>query len=188
MILTQKRIYFLPEARSFARLLTEIINIASVEKYQHQTVFSSSKPGIKINTATSRNTPLSSRDSPHSTLKAKTSSLEKNTKTSIRLIFKNTQEQELWHIIIMEIWSGSTIAHEQCDTALLNKASRHIALMDTLSNIDYAEVANLQTGKSSANTNDKLKQSHHEVIILSCYTFIIKQRIPIFHRQVLKRH
>ncbi|CAF0784526.1 unnamed protein product [Rotaria sp. Silwood1] len=159
LILTQKRLYFLPETRSFARLLTELMNIKSVDKYQYQTAFSSSKPSIKIQTL-STTSPLPC-DS-NLTLKSKTSSLEKESKSVIRLIFKNNHEQELWYIIIIELWSGLTIAHEQCDTAVLNKASRHIALMDTLSNIDYEEEAVSPVGKQSTDSREKLKQRHNE--------------------------
>ncbi|CAF2337555.1 unnamed protein product [Rotaria sp. Silwood2] len=159
LILTQKRLYFLPETRSFARLLTELMNIKSVDKYQHQTVFSSSKPGIKIQTSST--TSSLPRDN-NLTLKSKTSSLEKESKSLIRLIFKNNHEQELWYIIIIELWSGLTIAHERCDTAVLNKASRHIALMDTLSNIDYNEEAMQLVDKQSTSFHGKPKQLHNE--------------------------
>ncbi|CAF1399018.1 unnamed protein product [Rotaria sordida] len=159
LILTQKRLYFLPEARSFAHLLTELMYIESVDKYQYQTVFSSSKPGIKIQTSSKKSS--LPRDN-NLTVKSKTSSLEKESQSLIRLIFKNNHEQELWYIIIMELWSGLTIAHEQCDTAVLNKASRHIALMDTLSNIDYDEETMPLGDKPLTSSREKPKQRHNE--------------------------
>jgi hypothetical protein len=135
----------------------------SVEKYQHQTAFFSSKPGIKIYTSL---TSLLPRDNNNIKLKAKTSSLEKGSKlASISLFFKTNQEQELWYTIIDELWSGLTIAHEQCDTAVLNKASRLIALMDTLANIDYQEEIFTGTDRQLTNSHLKSKQHHNEVII-----------------------
>ncbi|CAF4439985.1 unnamed protein product, partial [Adineta steineri] len=83
-VLTQKRLYFIPETRSSARLLTELINIISIDKYQHQTVFSSSKPGIKIYTKSAGASTSLPRDT-NATLKAKSSSLEKDSKMSISL-------------------------------------------------------------------------------------------------------
>ncbi|CAM4758151.1 unnamed protein product [Rotaria magnacalcarata] len=164
LLLTQKRLYFLPETRSFARVLTELVNITSVEKYQHQTAFSSSKPGIKVYAAASTNTSSLPRDSTV-TLKSKLSSsspFDKDSKSSIRLIFKNCQEQELWYIIIVELWSGVTISNEQCDTSVLNKASRHIALMDTLANIDYDDESTAVGNKQGSNYREKPKQRHNE--------------------------
>ncbi|UJR33492.1 hypothetical protein I4U23_020937 [Adineta vaga] len=161
IILTQKRLYFLPEARSSVRLLTELIHIISVDKYQHQTVFSSSKPGIKIHTSTNSKQASLPRDT-NSTLKSKSLSLEKDAKTSISLFFKSNHEQELWYTLIMELWSGLTIAHERCDTTLLNIASRHIALMDTLANIDYDEDNSSPFDRQSTSSRAKLKQRHNE--------------------------
>ncbi|CAF0996628.1 unnamed protein product [Adineta steineri] len=161
IVLTQKRLYFIPETRSSARLLTELINIISIDKYQHQTVFSSSKPGIKIYTKSAGASTSLPRDT-NATLKAKSSSLEKDSKISISLFFKNNHEQELWYILIMELWSGLTIAHEQCDTTVLNKASRHIALMDTLANMDYEEETMTPIDKQLLSSRVKSKQRHNE--------------------------
>ncbi|CAF0752462.1 unnamed protein product [Adineta ricciae] len=161
IILTQKRLYFLPEARSLARLLTDLMNITSVHKYQHQTVFSSSKPGVKIHTSTNAGHSSLPRDT-NSTLKSKSASLEKETKTSISLFFKSNHEQELWYTLIMELWSGLTIAHEECDTTVLNKAARHIALMDTLAHIEYDEDISSPSDRQSASSRAKLKQRHNE--------------------------
>ncbi len=153
----------MPESRSSAHLLTELINITSVEKYQNQSVFRSSKPGIKIHT--SSNSSSLPRDN-NVTLKSKYSSLERESKlSSISLYFKTTQEQEFWYIIIVELWSGLTIAHEQRDTAVLNKASRHIALMDALANIDYDEETLTFTDKQLSSPRQNSKQQRHEVII-----------------------
>ena len=80
----------------------------------------------------------------------------------IRLIFKNNLEQELWYIIINELWSGLTIAHDQCDTAVLNKASRHIVLMDALSNINY-NTRKKTVDKRLTNSHMKSNQQHNEV-------------------------
>jgi hypothetical protein len=170
IILTQKRLYFLPETRSAIRLLTELIHMSSVEKYTHQTAFSSSKPGIKIYASNSSSLAAAAataslpRDS-NLTLKSKSSSLEKDSKSSsISLFFKNNQEQELWHTVITELWSGLTIAHQQCDTAVLNKASRHIALMDTLANIDYNEQSATLNDSIGINFRQKTRQIRNEVI------------------------
>jgi hypothetical protein len=155
IILTQKRLYFLLETHSFALLLTELTNIKSIDKYQHRIVFSSSKPAIKIHTLSTSSTSSLPRDN-NLTLKSK---------SSIRLLFTNNQEQKLWYAIIMELWSGLTIAHEQCDTAVLNKASRHVALMDTLANIDYDEETRPLANTQLINTRQKSRQRHNEVII-----------------------
>ena len=162
LILTQKRLYFLPEARSCVRLLTELMNIEAVEKYQHQTVFSSSKPGIKIHVSSLPADSVAARD-PNLSLKAKSSSLEKKTKTFVSLLLKNSHEQELWYTIIFELWSGLTIAHEQCDTSVLNTASRHIALMDTLANINYNDKFIGADGKRSIDPPQRATQRHNEV-------------------------
>ena len=162
LILTQKRLYFLPEARSSVRLLTELMNIKAVEKYQHQTVFSSSKPGIKIHVSSS---PIDSvvAQEPTLTLKAKSSSLGKEGKPPVSLLLKNSQEQELWYTIIFELWSGWTIAHEQCDTSVLNTASRHIALMDTLAHINYTGNFIGADGKRSNGAPQRATQRYNEV-------------------------
>jgi len=153
----------LPKSRSSVLLLTELINIAFVEKYQNQSVFHSSKPGIKIYILS--NSSSLPRDN-NITLKSKYSSFERESKlSSISLYFKTSQEQEFWYIIIVELWSGLTIAHEQRDTAVLNKASRHIALMDALANIDYDEETLAFTDKQLTNTRKKSKQQRHEVRI-----------------------
>ncbi len=163
----------MPEARSFARLLTELMNIISVEKYQHQTVFSSSKPGIKIHTSSTASTSSLPRDS-NLTLKSKSSSLDKESKSStlekeskltISLFFQNNRQQELWYTLIIELWSGLTIAHEQCDTTVLSKASRQIALMDTLANIDYDEETMSLVNRQLKHPQGKSKQHHNEVIL-----------------------
>ena len=154
--------YFLPETRSAVYLLTKLINITSLEKYQHQTVFSSSKPGIKIQTSLISSLPRGQKIN----LRGKSSSLEKDLKaaSSISLFFKNNQEQELWYTIIVELWSGLTIAHEQFDTALLNKASRHIALMDALAHVNYTEKATSTIDRQSTSHRPKSLQRHNEVI------------------------
>ncbi len=158
----------MPEQRSFARLLTELMNITSADKYQHQTVFSSAKPGIKIHVSSTSGTSSLPRDNTL-TSKSKSSTLEKESKSSISLIFKDNHEQELWYIIIIELWSGLTIAHEQCDTAVLNKASRHIALMDTLANINYYEETSTTINQQSTTNRDKIKQHHNEVFTHSSF-------------------
>ena len=163
MILTQKRLYFLSEARSIAHLLTELKNVLSVEKYQHQPGFSSSKAGIKIYTSSLGPSSSLPRDGQLS-VKAKSSSLEKDAKISISLLFKNTNEQDLWHAIIVELWSGLTIANDQCDIVVLNKASRHIALMDVLSNIKYYEEKKSTANAQATEPREKSKQRHYEVI------------------------
>lgn len=135
-----------------------------MDKYQHQTGFSSSKPGIKIYSSLSKSGSSLPRDGQLST-KAKTSSLERDTKISISLLFKNNQEQDLWHAIILELWSGLTIANDQCDIAVLNKASRHIALMDALSNIKYFEEKKSTASPQPTETREKSKQRHYEVML-----------------------
>lgn len=67
----------------------------------------------------------------------------------------------------MEIWSGLSIAQEQNDTAILNRASRHVALMDALSHIDYNEQVNTME-KRASNPRQKSKQYHNEVRI-NCF-------------------
>ncbi len=139
------------------------MNITFVEKYQHQSIFKSSQPSIKIHTSSSTSS-LKRTDSLSS--KSKTLSLERESKSSsISLYFKTSQEQELWHTIIVELWSGLNIAHEQIDTSVLNKASRHVALMDALSNINYDEQATFGSDKKLTHTRQKTKQQSNEVII-----------------------
>jgi hypothetical protein len=122
------------------------MDIILVDKYQHQTAFLSKKPGIEIYTSS-------------------TSFLEKGSKSSsISLFFKTNQEQEFWYTMIVELWSGLSIAHEQCDTAVVNKASGHIVLMDILSNIDYQEETLAITNRQLTNPRLKSKQHHNEVI------------------------
>ena len=58
------------------------------------------------------------------------------------LKFKDVYEQHFWHTIITELWAGVSIAQEECDTTVLVKISRNIALMDALANIDINEVTN----------------------------------------------
>ncbi len=162
IVLTQKRLYFLAETRSSFRLLTELLNIVFVEQYQHQTVFSSSKPAIKIYTSSTSSLP---RDN-NIVLKLKSSAFDKQSKSSsISLFFKTNQEQDLWYTIIVELWSGLTIAHERFDTAVLNTASRNVALMDTLSNIDYDEETMLVNDQQLTSLRQKSKQHHNEVIL-----------------------
>lgn len=167
LILTQKRLYFLPQTRSSVRLLTELLHIISIDKYQDQTIFSSSKPAIKIHT-----TSTSSTASPNSSLtratnvtpKSIAASLDRESKQpSISLFFRNNQEQELWHTIIVELWSGFTIAHQQCDTTVLNRAARHIVVMDTLANIDYDEETASANGRFATNPRMKSKQLRNQV-------------------------
>ena len=105
--------------------------------------------------------------------------------SSISLFFNSNQEQELWYTIIVELWSGLTITHEQYDTAVLNKASRHVALMDTLANIDYAEEAKSTTDKESTNTRLKSKQRHNEVIENTLFGKSSSHSFPL-HRRALK--
>ncbi len=159
----------MPETRSDVRFLTELINIVTVAKYQHQTHFLSSKPGIKIHITSVLSTSSLPRDN-KTTLRSQASSLERESKSStISFFFKTNHEQELWYIIIVELWSGLTIAHEQCDTAVLNKASRHIALMDTFMNIDYNEKTGSVSDKSTKNSRQKSLQHHKEVGINSFF-------------------
>ena len=73
----------------------------------------------------------------------------------------------------MEIWSGLSIAHEQNDTAILNRASRHVALMDTLSHIDYNEEVNPSTNTRTINSRQKSKQHHNEVSVQFFLLFIL---------------
>ncbi len=140
------------ETRSLAYLLTELTDIVLIDKYQHQTVFSSSKPGVKIYISPTSSSP---RDN----------NLALKSKQSISLLFKNNQEQELWYTIIMELWSGLRIAHEQFDTVIFNKASRHIALIDTLAYIDYDEETISFANSQLTTTRQKSRQRHNEVII-----------------------
>lgn len=51
------------------------------------------------------------------------------------------------------------------DTAILNKASRHIALIDTLANIDYNGETLKPSTKQTTNSSLKSKQNRNEVII-----------------------
>jgi len=144
------------------------MNIISVDKYQHQTAFLSRKPGIKIYASS---TSLSKKGSKSS---------------SISLFFKTNQEQEFWYTMIVELWSGLSIAHEQCDTTVLSKASRHIALMDTLANIDYQEEILTGTDRQLTNSHLKSKQHHNEVIIQLFLKIIFSVFFFCFHRYVLK--
>jgi hypothetical protein len=123
------------------------VDIILVDKYQHQTAFLSRKPGIKIYASS---TSLSKKGSKSS---------------SISFFFKTNQEQEFWYTMIVELWSGLSIAHEQCDTAVLNKTLGHIVLMDILSNIDYQEETLAITNRQLTNPRRKSKQHHNEVII-----------------------
>ena len=154
--------YFLPESRSTVRLLAELANVLLIDKYQHQTIFSSPKPGIKLHTSSTSSLP---RDN-NITLKSKSSVPDNDPKSSsVTLLFRSTEEQALWYIAIVEIWSGLTLAHEQNDTAIMNRASRHVALMDALSYIDYKEEIQPSTDKQATNSRQKSKQHHNEVTI-----------------------
>jgi hypothetical protein len=173
LLLTQKRLYFLSEARTAAQLLTELKNIVSIDKYQHQSGFSLAKPGIKVETSSTAASSSLQRDS-SLTLKAKSSSLEKEDKMTIVLLFKNQQEQNLWYSIMQELWSGLTISNQQCDVSVLSLASRHITLMDTLAQINYFPEQDATADRSSK-PRPKSTQRHNEVCLLlsSFYSVIL---------------
>jgi hypothetical protein len=96
-----------------------------MDLYQQKTVFSTSKPAIRIYASHSSTSTNSS-----TTPQADGEPLDV-------LLFRDTIEQNFWHNIITELWAGVTIAYEECDASVSQKVSRHIALIDTLVNIDY---------------------------------------------------
>ncbi len=106
--------------------MTELLKIVFIDTYQHKTIFSSSKPAIRIYA-------LRPNSSPNS------STLQQDAEPLDMLLFKDNNEQNFWYKFITELWAGVSIAYAECDTTGLYKISRHIALMDTLANIDYNE-------------------------------------------------
>lgn len=171
----------MPETRPSLRFLTELIHIISIDKYQHQTNFFSSQPAIKIHTSQSSSSSNSSlqRDN-HISLLSKSSSLEKDSKSiSISFFFKNNHIQELLYTVLLELWSGLKISHEQCDTAVLNAASRHIALIDTLSNFDFEEETLSSNNRQIINPRHKSRQERKEVIIY-LFLFLLYFKIVFF--------
>ncbi|CAF1000085.1 unnamed protein product [Didymodactylos carnosus] len=125
LILTQKRLYFLPETRHQCVLLTDIEDIILIEKFQHSSVFSADKPGIKIMIWQH----VVSKDD---TLTPSAPNLKEQT---LKLIMKD--DRDLWYTLINELWSGFKIAREQFDHLIKQKASTNILLMDVLSEITY---------------------------------------------------
>ncbi|CAF1415484.1 unnamed protein product, partial [Didymodactylos carnosus] len=125
IILTQKRLYFLAETRHQCVLLTDIEHIITTEKFQHSSAFSSNKPGLKIMVWQH----VISKDD---TLTASAPNLKEQT---LKLIMK--EDRDLWFTLINELWSGLTIAREQLDHLIKQKASTNILLMDALSAITY---------------------------------------------------
>ncbi|CAF3630537.1 unnamed protein product [Adineta steineri] len=127
LIVTQRGLYSLIENHSSARLLTELLNIIYIELYQFKTMFAAAKPAIRIyasqTTSSTKNVSV----------------LESNSNPTVMLLFKDIHEQNFWYKIIFEIWSGITIAHKECDTTIFHKISKHIALIDTLTSMDYNE-------------------------------------------------
>ncbi len=121
--------------------MTELLKIVFIDTYQHKTIFSSSKPAIRIYA-------LRPNSSPNS------STLQQDAEPLDMLLFKDNYEQNFWYKIIWELWSGVSIAQEECDTTVFHKISRHIALMDTLANIDYNE----------STIDKKSKQGNNQVI------------------------
>lgn len=180
LILTQKRLYFLRETCSSAHLLTELKNIKTIEKNNQ------SKAQLRI-TVSSLSTSLP-RDN-NTPTKGKTSSLERDGKLVIILFFKTEQEQDIWNTIINEIFCGLVIANKQCDTSMLNKASRHIALMDALTHINYYRSSGLE---SPANHNDARRKSrhHNEVrrIVFFALRLFYDHSFRFLLRKVLSQH
>ncbi len=125
-------------------LLTELLKIVLLENHQHKTILSSSKAAIKIFALYSSSTNSSTKI--------------QDSEPLVTLIFKDTHEQDFWYKIISELWSGVSIAQQQCDTTVLHTISKHIALIDTLINIDYNE----QT--SATSTFARSKPSRNQVI------------------------
>jgi hypothetical protein len=138
LILTQRGLYLLPEVHSSASILTELLKIVFMDTYQHKTIFSSSKPAIRI----------------YALHPPSPSTGQNDAEPLDMLIFKDNYEQNFWFKIIWELWSGVSIAQEECDTTVFHKISRHIALMDTLANIDYNE----------STIDKKSKQGNNQVI------------------------
>jgi len=113
-----------------------------MDLYQHKTIFSSSKPAIRIYALYS-----SSPTDPSAEQQPDREPLD-------TLIFKDNYEQNFWYKIIWELWSGVSIAQEECDTTVFHKISTNIALMDTLANIDY----------NDSTTDKKSRQKNNQVI------------------------
>jgi hypothetical protein len=119
-----------------------------LDLYQHKTIFSSSKPAIRIY-ALYASSPTDS------------SAVKHDGEPLDMLIFKDNYEQNFWYKIIWELWSGVSIAQEECDTTVFHKISTNIALMDTLANIDY----------SDSTTDKKSKQGNNQVIEINSIRF-----------------
>lgn len=106
-----------------------------LDLHQHKAIFAAAKPVIRIYAFYSASpTNLSPTN---------------DTEPFDMLIFKDNIEQNLWHKIIFELWSGVSIAEEECDTAVTWKVSQHISLIDTLVHIDYSEMSNEKKGKAA---------------------------------------
>ncbi|UJR13758.1 hypothetical protein I4U23_000768 [Adineta vaga] len=126
LILTQRCLYSFHETNPTVRLLTEISKIVFIENYQQKALFTSTKAAIRIFTL-------------NTTSPTKSSSLQQNSQPSVILLLKDNQEQNFWYKIITELWSAVLIAQNECDTTIFHKVSRHIALIDTLTCIDFNE-------------------------------------------------
>jgi hypothetical protein len=107
-----------------------------MDLFQQKTIFSSSKPAIRIYASH-----VSTSTNPSATAQSDAEPLDV-------LLFRDNTEQNFWHKIITELWAGVSIAYEECDTTVLHKISRHIALIDTLANIDYNEPTNDNKGNN----------------------------------------
>ena len=113
-----------------------------MDLYQQKTLLSASKPAIRIYALYIPSSAATGSSS--------------NAEPLDMLLFKDNQEQAYWYKIILELWSGVSIAQVECDTTVLHKVFRHIDLMDTLANIDYNE-----------STDDKkTKQANNQVVHL----------------------
>jgi hypothetical protein len=126
-------------------------DIVTVDLYEHTSFFSSSKSGIRI---------YASYSAPTTTSSVSKSDYE----PSVTLIFQDNHKQNFWHKIIVELWSGVSVANDQRDLNILNKVSRHIELIDTLTTIDYKKDTTATTRKQSTNSLTKIKQHHHKVM------------------------
>lgn len=102
-----------------------------IDTYQYKTIFSLPKPAILIHA-----------------LHQESSTIQQNNEPIDMLIFKDNNEQNFWYKIIWELWSGVSIAQEECDTTVLNKISTNIELMHTLINIDHNDSINDRKSKT----------------------------------------
>jgi hypothetical protein len=119
----------------------------------------------------------------HSSASTNSSASQRDAEPTAVLIFKDTQEQNFWQKVMHELWTGVLTAQEQCDTTVFHKAARHIALIDTLTKIDYNELPSSTTDGQTTKASGKSKHSHNQVMrhdLLSIRSKINHRRLEMY--------